>query len=225
MTWEEIMQMQQQSQAGAQKNRAMAAQGAQQSLQEAQQAAAKSAAQQQMMGQLAGGVIGGAVGGPAGASIGSQLGGAAAGGDIDPMQLATGSVLGSVASGSDKMFGGIAGQAAMADAGIGGEQASMLEDQMKEFGMSDRMATGQFFKQGGPVKHYKGGGQVAQAVQMPTQFNAPVEQQQTMVPQNYQNVGGLRQAIQNPMQQPTQQQSTVNPQMVANTIQGGKGGS
>ena len=193
MTWEEILEMQRKNQAGAQKNRALASQGAQESAQVAQEAAQKAAAQTQMIGQLAGTVAGAAIGGPMGAQLGGQLGGAAAGGDIDPTKLATGAVMGAASSGMANLLG----DAASSASGItqGGAQDLLLEEQVgKEFGLADRMATGQYFKQGGEVKHYKGGG-AAGTVNPQLITNASLQQQQ-------------------PQQQPLVNQSSVTSQQL-----------
>ena len=244
MTWEEILEMQRKNQAGAQKNRALASQGAQESAQVAQEAAQKAAAQTQMIGQLAGTVAGAAIGGPMGAQLGGQLGGAAAGGDIDPTKLATGAVMGAASSGMANLLG----DAASSASGItqGGAQDLLLEEQVgKEFGLADRMATGQYFKQGGEVKHYKGGG-AAGTVNPQFTNNASLQPQQppvsqySVTSQQLPQQGGLTEALnrsrmslqQQPIK-PSLQQTIYQPvqepvqdpmQQQFNKLLGGKGG-
>ena len=222
MTWEDIMKMQQDTQAAAQKNKAMSAQGAQTSAQEAQKSAASADAQSQMMGKLVGTAAGAAIGGPMSASFGGQLGGAAAGGEIDPVALGMGVATSGMMGGLDSAAGGAAGEIGMANAGISGEQADMLSGQMEGFGLSDRMATGQFFANGGPVKHYKGGGTVGQsmatpqvsiqpATQLPEQYNQGTQLTGALNQGNESLVGGVMDATQQPCNTTAPQQLKLLP--------------
>jgi hypothetical protein len=220
MTWEEVLEMQRKGQAASQKNRALAAQGAQESA----EAASKIPQGDPMLaaiGQIAGQAAGTAIGGPIGGQIGGQLGGSLAGkGDlsgVSPTKLAagalgnaaTGALASGMTSGISEAFGAEAGKNIMQDgqsmfsiegAGLGGsdvvipqgQQAALLQQQDADF------LNKQFFATGGPVKHYKGGGTVSDApvsVSVNPEAIQAIQTPANQSPQQFNQTSSLRGAL------------------------------